>query len=143
MMRYHDHTKGHTNPIRLLCEAYSLCLGLAEGKAHSFYSFNKAKIWSKIFPVGESYSCFEKIFECGKKMNEHFKIIQPSSLLSRPPLLNLNRDSTFLREQTASKTLALITALQMGTNRCCQLSMSLIHLMNQDLSRICYFSSKS
>lgn len=51
MMGYHGHTKGHTSHIRLLCEAYSLCLGLAEGKAHSFYSFNKAKIWSKIFPV--------------------------------------------------------------------------------------------
>ena len=53
MMDYHGHTKGHTSHIRLLCEAYSLCLGLAEGKAHSFYSFNKAKIWSKIFPVGD------------------------------------------------------------------------------------------
>lgn len=143
MMRYHDHTKGHTNPIRLLCEAYSLCLGLAEGKAHSFYSFNKAKIWSKIFPVGDPTVVLKRFSNVKKKMNEHFKIIQPSSLLSRPPLLNLNRDSTFLREQTASKTLALITALQMGTNRCCQLYMSLIHLMNQDLSRICYFSSKS
>lgn len=86
-MRYHDHTKGHTNPIRLLCEAYSLCLGLAEGKAHSFYSFKIAKIWSKIFPVGESYSCFEKIFECGKKNEWTFQdnttklpIIQATSI---------------------------------------------------------------
>lgn len=51
----------------------------------------------------ESYNCFEKIFDSEKKKNEHFEIMQSSSLLSRPPLLNLNRDSTFLRESTASK----------------------------------------
>lgn len=44
MMGYHDHTQGHTSNIHLLCEAYALSLGLAEGKAHGFYSFNKAKI---------------------------------------------------------------------------------------------------
>ena len=55
-------------------------------------------------------------------------------LLPRPLLSNLSTDSASVREQTASKNLALLPGLQMGTKRSCQLWLSLIHSRSQAMS---------